>query len=248
MNIIEVKDYQAMSEKASLYVIDKVREAPFINLGLATGGTPIGLYKLLVEDYRKNHTSYKNVTTFNLDEYVGLSGNHPNSYRYFMNEKLFNHIGIKKINTFIPNGAADDILNECNMYEQLINQKGGIDLQILGIGSNGHIGFNEPGTKFDSRTHIVDLAPSTREANARFFNTPNEVPTKAITMGISTIMKSKEILLLISGESKSDALHRLLHDGVCESFPASVLKNHPKVTIIADEAALRKKLTLTSCC
>lgn len=250
MKIIEVKDYQALSKKAAQYIIEKVREAPYINLGLATGGTPIGMYQLLVEDYRNSHTSYKNVTTFNLDEYVGLSGQHPNSYRYFMNDKLFNHIGIKKGNTYVPKGDAVDILAECQQYEQLIEVKGGIDLQILGIGSNGHIGFNEPGTSFASNTHIVELTESTRAANARFFSTLNlnEVPTKAITMGIASIMKSKEILLLISGEAKSDALYRLLHDGVSEAFPASVLKNHPHVTIIADEAALRKKVTLTSCC
>ncbi|MED3622979.1 glucosamine-6-phosphate deaminase [Bacillus thermocopriae] len=238
MKLIEVKDYNEMSQKAAEYIIEKVRNYPRINLGLATGGTPVGTYKILIEDHQKNGTSYQEVTTFNLDEYIGLSGNNPNSYRYFMNEKLFNHLDINKNNTFIPSGVAKDIQAECLRYEQLITQHGGVDLQLLGIGQNGHIGFNEPGTSFQSNTHVVDLAPSTIKANARFFDNEEEVPTKAITMGIATIMKSKEILLLVSGESKNDAMHKLWNGEVTESFPASILKNHPYVTIIADQAAV----------
>ncbi|MFB5197007.1 glucosamine-6-phosphate deaminase [Neobacillus sp. KR4-4] len=238
MKIIEVKDYQQMSNKAAEYIIKKVIQNPSIKLGLATGGTPVGTYKCLIDDHQKKGTSYQKVTTFNLDEYVGLPGENKNSYRYFMNNQLFDYIDINKAKTNVPSGIAADFQEECHRYEDLINQHGGIDLQILGIGSNGHIGFNEPGTSFASKTHIVELASSTIQANARFFNKIEEVPTKAITMGISTIMKSKEILLLVSGEKKSEALFRLLNEEISENFPASVLKNHPCVTIIADKAAI----------
>ncbi|MEH7306606.1 glucosamine-6-phosphate deaminase [Neobacillus drentensis] len=238
MRIIEVEDYQQMSNRAADFIIKKVVQNPGIKLGLATGGTPIGTYKSLIEDHQKNGTSYQKVNTFNLDEYIGLSGDQENSYRYFMDNQLFNYIDINKVKTNIPSGIAADYQVECNRYEDLITEHGGIDLQILGIGSNGHIGFNEPGTSFDSKTHIVELAASTIQANARFFNRIEEVPTKAITMGISTIMKSKEILLLVSGEKKREALFRLLNGEINESFPASVLKNHPCVTIIADKVAI----------
>lgn len=238
MNIIEVKDYAEMSQKAAEYIIEKVSQSPKLNMGLATGGTPIGTYKNLIEDFKKNGTSYRNVTTFNLDEYVGLSGDNENSYRYFMDVQFFNHIDIDKEKTFVPLGNKTNLDEECIRYEQLLADHNGIDLQVLGIGSNGHIGFNEPGTSFNTQTHVVDLAPSTIEANARFFNQIEEVPTKAITMGISTIMKSKEILLLVSGANKKEAMSRLLTENVSESFPASVLKNHPCVTIIADKAAV----------
>ena len=238
MKIIEVQDYQQMSRRAAEYIIKKVVQNPSINLGLATGGTPIGTYKCLIEDHQKSGTSYQKVTTFNLDEYIGLSGDNENSYRYFMDNQLFNYININKANTNVPSGIAADFQEECKRYEDLITKHGGIDLQILGIGSNGHIGFNEPGTSFSSKTHIVELEESTIQANARYFNRIEEVPTKAITMGISTIMKSKEILLLVSGEKKREALFRLLNGEISESFPASVLKNHPCVTIIADKAAI----------
>ncbi|MBZ5752620.1 MULTISPECIES: glucosamine-6-phosphate deaminase [Metabacillus] len=238
MKMIEVKDYQEMSKRVAEYIIEKVRTSKKLNLGLATGGTPVGTYTNLIEDHKQNYTSYQDVTTFNLDEYVGLSGDDSNSYRYYMNDQLFDHIDIHKSNTYIPRGDASDMQKECLDYEKLLTEHGGIDLQILGIGSNGHIGFNEPGTSFDSNTHLVELAPSTREANARYFSSLEEVPTKAVTMGIATIMKSKEILLLISGENKSEALSQLLHGEVNESFPASVLRNHPYVTIIADKAAI----------
>lgn len=238
MKIIEVKDYMEMSQKAADYIIEKVRLNPELTLGLATGGTPVGTYQNLIKDHQQNQTSYKDVRTFNLDEYIGLSGNNKNSYRYFMNEQLFNHIDINKKNTFIPRGDTEEIEAECRRFEELMEKHGGIDLQILGIGSNGHIGFNEPGTSFETKTHVVNLAPSTIEANARFFNSMEEVPVQAITMGIATIMKSKEILLLVSGESKKEAIKQLLNGGVSESFPASILRNHPAVTVIVDQAAL----------
>ncbi|KSU60297.1 glucosamine-6-phosphate deaminase [[Bacillus] enclensis] len=237
MKIIEVKNYEEMSKRAADYVVEKVRSFPGITLGLATGGTPLGLYRHLIEDHRNNLTSYQNVTTFNLDEYAGCDETDPHSYRYFMNESLFNHIDINKANTFIPRGDGEDMEREAQEYEQLIASHGGIDLQILGIGSNGHIGFNEPGTSFQSQTHIVELTDSTREANARFFDRIEDVPLKAITMGIATIMRSKEILLLVSGPNKREAFSRLMHEEVNEQFPVSVLKNHPAVTVMIDQAA-----------
>ena len=239
MKIIEAIDYQDMSKIAAEYIIQKVIQTPKIKLGLATGGTPMGIYANLIADHQKNGTSYREVTSFNLDEYVGLSGDNPNSYRYYMDDHLFNHIDIQKNNTFVPRGTVEDVIKECDAYEKLVAQHNGIDLQVLGIGANGHIGFNEPGTPFDTETHVVQLTASTRQANARYFNSLEEVPTKALTMGIATIMKSREILLLVSGEQKKDALKRLLtEDTIDERFPASVLKNHPYVTIIADKAAI----------
>ena len=238
VNIIKVNDYQEMSEKASQYIIDKVKANPKMVLGLATGGTPEGTYKRLIEDHNQNGTSYDGIATFNLDEYVGLSGDHPQSYRHYMNERFFNHIDINKENTYVPRGNTVDAEAECEAYEALMASVGGIDLQILGIGGNGHIGFNEPGTSFQSPTHIVDLAQSTKEANARYFANIDEVPNQAITMGIASIMKSREILLLISGESKHEAYKQLIEGEIKENFPASILRNHPYVTIIADKAAI----------
>ncbi|MCM3588231.1 glucosamine-6-phosphate deaminase [Mesobacillus maritimus] len=240
MNIIKVKNYEEMSQKAAEILLDKVRQSPKMNLGLATGGTPVGLYRELVQDHQQNGTSYTQVKTFNLDEYVGLSGDDPNSYRSYMNEKLFNHVDLPRESTFIPRGDTNNPGQECTDYEALLKNHGGVDLQILGIGSNGHIGFNEPGTSFQSETHVIELTASTREANARYFNSLDEVPTHAITMGIASIMRSKEILLLVSGESKREALAQLMEGEVNENFPASILKTHPCVTIIADEAALGK--------
>ncbi|WP_026695854.1 glucosamine-6-phosphate deaminase [Peribacillus kribbensis] len=238
MKIIEANDYQDMSKIAADYIMKKVSTSPNIKLGLATGGTPTGIYSNLVADHRENGTTYRGVTSFNLDEYVGLSGTDPNSYRYYMDHHLFDHIDIQKENTFVPRGDMDNIQDGCAQYENLIQKRNGIDLQILGIGENGHIGFNEPGTSFESKTHVVQLTHSTREANARYFNSLEEVPTEAVTMGIGSIMKSREILLLISGEQKREALKKLFTGDVDESFPASVLKNHPYVTIIADKAAI----------
>ena len=238
MNIIKAKDYNEMSLKAAQYFINKVRNNPKINLGFATGGTPVGLYKELVKDHRENHTSYKEVTSFNLDEYIGLSGDDPNSYRYFMDHHLFDHLDIKKSNTHVPIGDAQNPEQQCLDYELLLKNHNGVDLQIVGIGPNGHIGFNEPGTSIHSETQIIELTQSTREANARFFNNRvDEVPTHAITMGIASIMRSKEILLLISGSQKSEALTQLLQGEITENFPASILRNHPSVTLIADEDA-----------
>ncbi|MBD1380291.1 glucosamine-6-phosphate deaminase [Metabacillus arenae] len=240
MNILQTKGYDELSQKAAEFIISKVRQNPEIKLGLATGGTPQGLYDKLIHDHKQNFTSYQKVTTFNLDEYVGLEKDHPNSYHFFMKKTLFDHIDIEPSNTYIPNGEVEDLDAECLRYEKNIEELGGIDLQILGIGSNGHIGFNEPGTSFQSMTHIVELTQSTREANARFFNKPEDVPTQAITMGIKSIMNAKEIVLLVSGESKKEAIKQLLSEKVTEQFPASILNTHPNVTVIVDEEALPK--------
>lgn len=239
MNLIKVNDYEELSQKASEYVIQQIRNNPRLILGLATGSTPEGMYKKLVEDHQNGGTSYQNVITFNLDEYVGLSEDNPNSYHFFMNQHLLNHIDIDHSNAHIPSGdQTSPLQSECENYEKLIQQSGGIDLQILGIGVNGHIGFNEPGTPFHSSTHIVELTLDTRKANSRFFDHIEEVPTHAITMGIGTIMKSKEIILLVSGAQKAKALSRLLDGEIGEDCPVTVLRNHPNVTIIADREAL----------
>ena len=240
MNIIKVKDYDEMSSKACALVLDSLSNLSDPTLGLATGSTPEGLYKQIIEKYNQGKVSFKNVTTFNLDEYIGLDGEHPNSYRYFMNEKLFNHLDIQINKTFVPNGVASDLKAECENFEQLIQDVGGIDLQILGLGTNGHIAFNEPGTKFDSRTRVVDLTQETLEANVRFFDSMDEVPTQAVSMGIGSIMEAEEIILLVSGEAKAEALASLIAGDITEDFPASVLHKHNHVTIIADEAALSK--------
>ncbi|MFC9600782.1 glucosamine-6-phosphate deaminase [Peribacillus butanolivorans] len=238
MNIIKVQDYKEMSQSAANIVIRKVKENSKIKLGLATGGTPKGTYDALIEDHMQNNTSYENVTSFNLDEYIGLDSNDPNSYHYYMDQSLFAHININKEQTYLPNGTADNLDKECTRFDKMIETLGGIDLQILGIGQNGHIGFNEPGTSFSSGTHVIALEESTRQANARYFDSIDEVPTHAITMGIATIMKSKEILLLISGEEKAETLKKLIHGEITEEFPASILKKHNNVTIIADQKAL----------
>ncbi|GAA0290002.1 glucosamine-6-phosphate deaminase [Gracilibacillus halotolerans] len=238
MKIIEAKNYEEMSRFASEKVQACIDENIQPNLGLATGSTPIGLYKHLISSNKKGDVSFRNVTTFNLDEYVKLSETDPNSYRYFMNEELFNHVDIDKNNTHVPNGKATDLDQECLDYENKIREAGGIDLQILGIGANGHIGFNEPGTSFQSRTQIVKLDEQTRVANSRFFDSMDDVPTHAITTGIGTIMDSKEIILLISGSAKKEAYERLINGEVSEEFPASVLQNHSNCIVIVDKESI----------
>lgn len=247
MKFIKVDNYQEMSKQAATFIIDKVKRDTHLNIGFATGGTPEGTYKYLIEDHKNNGVSYKNITSFNLDEYIGLASDHPNSYRYYMDRILFDHIDIKIENINIPNGKAIDLPMECFKYEQKLRKIGGLDLQILGIGSNGHIGFNEPGTPFETKTHIVKLAETTREANARFFSSLEEVPTHAITMGINSILRSKEILLLAYGESKMDAVRRLITEEPTTDFPASALKMHPNVTVIADKITLRAAMVNNSC-
>jgi len=240
MRIIKVKDYEEMSEKACSYLVENLQSKKYPVLGLATGSTPEGMYQKLIEKNKNKEISFENVTTFNLDEYVGLHKNNDQSYYFYMHDKLFNHIDIKEENIHLPNGNTENLEKECNEYEAAIKKKGPVDVQVLGIGVNGHIGFNEPGTPFTSRTHIVTLDESTRKANARFFNSMDEVPTKAITMGIESIMESEKIVLLVSGENKSDALARLIEGDVAEDSPASILQKHDQATIIADEKALSK--------
>ncbi|MFB9986712.1 glucosamine-6-phosphate deaminase [Bacillus benzoevorans] len=237
MKVMKVKNYEELSKTAAEIMINKINLSSSLTLGLATGSTPEGLYRYLVQDHKSRHTSYEHVTTFNLDEYAGLNRDNENSYYYYMNHHLFNHINISPENVHLPNGNTVNLEEECSRYESFIEQNGGIDLQVLGIGSNGHIGFNEPGTPFQAKTHIVELDDTTRKANSRFFHTINEVPTHAVTMGIATIMKSREILLLISGKSKAEAFKRLIEGGISEQFPASILKQHPQVTIIVDRDA-----------
>ncbi|ADU31936.1 glucosamine-6-phosphate deaminase [Evansella cellulosilytica] len=238
MELVTVSDYEQMSKNVCQQIVDKVNILKTPVLGLATGGTPELLYERLIDEYKSKNVSFANTFTFNLDEYVGLSGDHPNSYRHYMNEKLLKHVDISIHQTHIPNGMAENLEEECANYEALIEKAGGIDIQILGLGMNGHIGFNEPGTSFHSKTHVVTLDSSTRQANARFFPNAAEVPHKAITMGINTILSSKKIILMVSGEKKASALNRLLNGEVSPEFPASVLLEHPNVTVVADHSAL----------
>jgi glucosamine-6-phosphate deaminase len=239
MKLIRTENYAEMSKEAGKIIVHKIRSNPNLMLGLATGSTPKGVYDYLIQDHKVNGTSYRQVKSVNLDEYIGLKAQDPNSYHYFMRQNLFNHLDFSENHTHIPNGAANDLEQECLRYETLIKEIGGVDLQILGIGQNGHIGFNEPGTPFSSRTHIVTLAKNTREANSRFFNSLEEVPTHAITMGIASILESKEILLLVSGERKAEALLKFINGDSSEEFPASALKHHQNVTVIADKEALK---------
>ncbi|WP_353477918.1 glucosamine-6-phosphate deaminase [Halobacillus sp. ACCC02827] len=237
VQLIIVDDYKKMSERAKDIIVHQIDKKPETVLGLATGGTPIGTYKELIRANGENTVDFSKVSTINLDEYIGLDEEHPKSYRYFMKNELFLHINIDEANTYVPKGTCEDLDKECRRYESLIEDIGPPDLQLLGIGENGHIGFNEPGSSMESETHVVELTPSTRTANARFFNTKEEVPTHAITMGIRSIMKSERILLLASGKRKRKAIARLLEGEVDVNFPASVLMNHPNVTLILDKEA-----------
>ncbi|MDR6224117.1 glucosamine-6-phosphate deaminase [Desmospora profundinema] len=238
MRLIRVRDYDALCETVVAKILDRVQSGSRVNLGLATGSTPRGIYSRLVEDARVNGTSYRRVHTFNLDEYVGLSPKAPESYHHYMEEALFRHVDFPRGGTHLPDGTTANLEEECRKYEAAIQAAGGIDLQLLGIGVNGHIGFNEPGTSFSSRTHVVTLAESTRRANRRFFDHPHNVPKRAITMGVATIMDSREIFLMASGSDKAEIVARLLNEEVSESLPASVLKRHPQATMIAEETAL----------
>jgi len=236
MKVVVCANYDEVSVKAAQLVEAQILENDHSVLGLATGSTPLGLYERLIEGVTSRGISYKNVCTINLDEYLGLDKGHPESYRTFMTENLFDKIDIVIENTYIPDGTSDSA-EECLRYEQVIDSVGPIDLQVLGIGRNGHIGFNEPGTDSNSLTHVVELVASTRESNARFFPSIDEVPTHAITIGIKSILKSKEIILLASGKGKAEAVRTLLNKDVTESFPASILWNHDNVTLIVDRDA-----------
>lgn len=238
MKLIRVTDREALSVHAAEMIAGRVQEKPDIVLGLATGGTPEGTYQQLKKIYERESLDLSRVTTFNLDEYAGMPEDHPQSYHAYMQHKVFQPLQLRPEQTHLPDGTAFDLEQECRRYEKQIAAAGGIDMQLLGIGENGHIGFNEPGTPFSSRTHVVQLKPSTREANARYFERIEDVPEQAVTMGIETIMESREILLLVFGRRKKEALLRLFDGEVQEDFPASVLKKHSSVTVIADDEAL----------
>ena len=237
MELVKVRTYEEMSKKASDILFDVIKENEKPVIGLATGSTPEGTYMELIKKLNGSDVDQNNITTFNLDEYVGLDKDHEQSYSYYMHENFFNHVSIPKENIHLLNGKAENAETEVEAYEQAIDEAG-LDVQLLGIGRNGHIAFNEPGTSFDSLTHVVDLTPETVEDNSRFFDNLGDVPSKAFTMGLNSIMKAKKIVLLIYGENKKEALNALLNGEVTENNPASILNNHGDVTIIADTAAI----------
>lgn len=237
MIVVTAKDYDEMSMKAYEAMKKVLTEKSDATLGLATGSTPVGLYKLMIADYEAGKISYKDMTSINLDEYVGLPVTHPESYRAFMNRNLFDHIDIKKENTHVPDGLNPDLAAAADAYTAYIAAHPA-DVQILGIGSNGHIAFNEPGTPFDSHTHVVTLKEGTRKDNARFFdNDIDKVPTHAVTMGLQDIMSAKFIILLASGAGKANAVNAMINGPVSEDCPASILQKHPNVLVVTDEAA-----------
>ena len=240
IKVIITRDYDEMSKLAAKMIADAIRAKPNIVLGLATGGTPEGCYKELVRMHKEEGLDFSQVVTFNLDEYVGLPPDHPQSYHYYMDVHLFNHVNIKRENIHIPDGMAKDLEKHCQEYEEMIKKAGGIDLQLLGIGRNGHIGFNEPGSPFDSRTRVVELTETTRRDNARFFKSIDEVPTHAVTMGLATIMEAKKIILLASGENKADAIAKAVEGPKTTRVPASILQDHPDCTFIIDKEAASK--------
>lgn len=239
MKVIVCKNTEELANEALKVMLDviKSKESPII--GLATGSSPIGLYNAMIRDHKENGTSYKNVKSVNLDEYVGLGIESDQSYVYFMNDNLFKSIDIDKKNTNLPNGKAADMNAECERYTALLDSMPQ-DIQLLGIGGNGHIGFNEPGTPFDSTTHIVELQERTRLDNARFFSSLDEVPTHAITMGIKNIMNAKKILVVANGKGKADAVYSMVKGEITEACPASVLQKHNDVIVIVDEDAASK--------
>lgn len=235
MKFLNVDTYQEMSRQAANLISAQVIMKPNSVLGLATGSTPIGTYKQLIEWYKKGDIDFSKAVSINLDEYVGLDADNINSYRYFMDKNLFNEINIVKENTFVPSGVAENLEEECKNYDENIKNLGGIDLQLLGIGLDGHIGFNEPSEVFTKNTHIVDLDQSTIEANSRFFGSIDKVPKKAITMGMASIMKAKKILLIANGEEKREILNRALFGSITPQIPASILQLHPDITVIYSE-------------
>ena len=235
MKFISVKTYEELSKIAADIIAAQIILKNDCVLGLATGSSPVGTYKNLIKKVENGEISFKNVTSVNLDEYVGLDGSHDQSYRYFMNDNLFNHVDIDKAKTFVPNGCAADLKKEGEEYDALIKSLGGIDLQLLGIGLDGHIGFNEPEAVFTAATHPVTLDESTIEANARFFASKADVPTRAITMGMMSIMQAKKILLVANGAKKLEVIKKTMEGPVDPMMPASILQLHPDVTIVYSE-------------
>jgi len=237
MKFIVCENYDEMSKEAGKIVTSQLKEKSDSILGLATGSTPIGLYKELINEYKAGNISFKNVKTFNLDEYYPITKDNDQSYYYFMNDNLFSHVDIDLANTDIPNGEAPDASKECEDYEKRIAASEGVDIQILGIGQNGHIGFNEPDENLDCNTHLTGLTQNTIEANSRFFESIDLVPKAALTMGIGTIMKAKKIILLASGANKKEAVEALKNSFLTTNVPATMLKLHDDVTVICDKAA-----------
>jgi len=231
---------EQLHEAAAQTIIELLRQKPDAVLGLATGGTPVGIYEALAAAVRRGEVSFARATTFNLDEYVGLPPGHPESYRFYMEQHLFRHIDIPPEQTHIPDGNAPELERECERYERLLETAGRIDLMLLGLGHNGHIGFNEPGRVLHGRTHVAVLHPQTRKANARFFRTPEEVPTRAITMGLGSILKARTILLVVKGADKADIVHRALTGPLTTECPASLLQLHPHLVVMLDEEAATK--------
>lgn len=240
LRIYQEEDYKAMSRRAATIIAAQVVSKPNCVLGLATGSTPIGTYQNLVEWHKNGDLSFAEVHTVNLDEYRGLPGTHDQSYRYFMQTNLFDHVNVVPENTNVPNGMAEDAEAECARYERIVSDLGYADLQLLGMGHNGHIGFNEPASEYPLNTHVVDLTESTITANARFFATMDDVPRQALTMGCGTIMKARSILVVVSGEDKADIVKKAFLGPITPEVPASILQLHPNVTLVGDKAALSK--------
>lgn len=240
MKIVKATDYNHMSRMAANIISAQVILKPDCVLGLATGSTPIGTYENLIQWFKKGDLDFSQVTSVNLDEYKGLPSDNDQSYRYFMNEHLFNHVNINKERTFVPDGTEPDAAKACEAYNNIIKEVGGIDLQLLGLGHNGHIGFNEPADEFEKETHCVDLAESTIEANKRFFASADMVPKQAYTMGIKTIMQARKVVVVVSGADKADIVKKAFFGPVTPQVPASILQLHNDFTLVGDEAALSK--------
>lgn len=240
MKIIKAKDYNEMSRKAANILAAQIILKPNSVLGLATGSSPIGTYKELIKMYENGDLDFSDIDTVNLDEYKGITRDNDQSYYYFMNDNLFDHVNIDKERTHVPNGMAVDAEKECEEYEALIKELGGIDIQLLGLGHNGHIGFNEPSDLFEKMTHVADLKESTIEANKRFFASIDDVPRQAFSMGIGTIMNAKKILVVVSGVDKAEAVKNAFTGPVTPAVPGSILQMHPDVTVICDEEAYSK--------
>lgn len=239
MKLIVVDNYEKLSKVAAYEFAKVIKEKPNAVLGLATGGSPVGMYKELIKMYENKELDFSKVTTVNLDEYIGLNPEHEQSYRQFMNKNLFSHINVNVEKTFVPNGLAKNLEVECKEYDKKIMELGGIDVQLLGVGNNGHIAFNEPDNELYSETHIISLSENTIKANARFFDNIDDVPKQAITMGVGGIMKAKKIILIASGENKAEAIKGLLSGKVTTANPVSLLQMHNDVTIIVDKEAAK---------
>lgn len=239
MNILKFRNAEDFAQSGANLIVSLLQSNPRAVLGLATGSSPVGVYAKLVELHRKGIVSFAKATTFNLDEYVGLPVDHPQSYRSFMNGQLFHHIDINLARTHVPDGNAADLEAECLAYDKMLEDQGPVDLQILGIGSNGHIGFNEPDASLSSGTHVVDLLDETLEANARFFDSLEDVPKRAVTMGIGGILKARQIVLLVRGEEKAEAVKNALEGPITTQCPASLLQSHPNVVVLLDEGAAK---------